>query len=800
MALISNYTSKLIQKTHIEDFYDESLANLTKLINSDRICLYTYHENNKSVNQVFEWFKKDNILNVQNPFFQGINADNVPELFKFFVQKKTFKLIVANLKESSFKQQLLNRGLVAALIVPIISNNILIGYLGIDSNHKVDNWDPFTISAIETLANNIAVSIIKIKNQNALLESEEKFKLLANNIPGAVYLVKYDENRTKVFLNDQIERLTGYSKEDFFENRIRLFDLYHPHDKEKALKTIADAVKNKKPFIVRCRLVKKDGTVVWIEEFGESILIDGKIEFLEGVLIDITERKKVEEAILAKEFAETSNKAKSSFLANMSHEIRTPLNGIIGFSKLLLNTNVTEIQKQYLNTVNQSALSLLGVVNDILDISKIEAGKLVLEKHKTNLLKIINDSIDMLKFSAHQKGLELIITIDPEVDCAIWTDEIRLKQIIQNLLSNAIKFTKKGEIEISVKNIEKTNNLSKIKFSVRDTGIGIKKENKEKILEAFTQEDGSTTRNFGGTGLGLTITNNLLHFMNSTLEIESVLGKGSTFSFDLVLKTENCNSHTLLQNNKIKKALIIEDNELVSQSIKQIFESFFIESTQTQNLENIKISEYNLVLIDFEFVGIKKTIQLLKENSAVAFLIMVNSTSNFSEFEKMSNVQIIVKPIKINVLQNFINKINNPESPKNKNLNNDRESTKSLNILIVEDNKINLLLTKTLVLKKFPFAKVFEAVNGLEALKIYKREVIDIVLMDIQMPVMNGYEATSEIRKLNPNAKIIALTAGAITGEKERCMDIGMNDFILKPIDKSIFDSTLIKWTNELEN
>lgn len=800
LALVSKYTNQLIQKNNIDDFFDETLAEFTKTVNSDRICLYTFNAEEKFVNQVFEWFAFDNTLNINNPKFQQLKAKDLPQLFNLLLEKKTFKLIVDQLKDSPFKTSLRERKLVAALIVPILYNNTLTGYLGIDSNNSEDNWDDFTISAIETLANNIAVSVVKIKNQNALLESEEKFKLLANNIPGAVYLVRYDEKRTKVFLNDEIEHLTGYTKEEFFNDSIRLYDLYHPEDKQEALKKIDYAVKNKESFSIRSRLIRKDQSIVWVEEYGESILIDGKIEFLEGVLIDITERKEAEEAILAREFAETSNQAKSAFLANMSHEIRTPLNGIIGFSKLLLNTPVSDVQKQYLNTVNQSAHSLLSVVNDILDISKIEAGKLLLDFHKTSLLKLINDSVDMLKFSAHQKNIELIITIDPEVDCAIWTDEVRLKQIIQNLLSNAIKFTSKGEIEVIVEGIKKENDVSTIRFAVRDTGIGIKEENKEKILEAFTQEDGSTTRNFGGTGLGLTITNNLLQLMNSELQIESELGKGSVFSFEIKLKSELCNNHKQLQNNSIKNALVIEDNELVIKSIKQLFNQFKIDCSCSKTIDEITFKDNDLVLLDFEFLGNKKTISLAKKNPNVNFLIMLNSTSDFNEFEKIKNTQIIVKPVKVDVLQNFLNKINNPKPREIYKESNKNKNSSSLSFLIVEDNKINLLLTKTIILKRYPFAIIYEAKNGLEAVKTYQKEKPDITLMDIQMPVMNGYEATKEIRKINPKSVIIALTAGAITGEKEKCMDIGMNDFILKPIDKTLFDDTLNKWVKTLQN
>jgi PAS domain S-box-containing protein len=696
------------------------------------------------------------------------------------------------------------------LIIPLFYKDTFLGFIGFDDCKKERIWKEEEINILRTLANNIATTIIRIKNENAIQESEEKFKLLANNIPAAVYLVKYDEARSKVYLNNEIEKLTGYSKEEFLTNRIKLSDLYHPEDKQKALTIIEKAVKNKKSFVITCRLIKKDGSEVWIEEYGEAIVMNNKVEYLEGVLLDITERKNAQEAILAREIAENSNKAKSEFLANMSHEIRTPLNGIIGFSKLLLNTGINETQKQYLQTVNQSAESLLDVVNDILDISKIEAGKLSIENSKSSLIDIVYDSVDMMKFNAHQKNLELIVNIDNDVDCAIWTDQIRLKQILQNLLSNAIKFTPKGQIEVKVETIEKTPDWSKIKFAVIDTGIGIKEENKLKILEPFSQEDTSTTRKFGGTGLGLSITNSLLKLMKSELNIESTINEGSTFSFILETKTENCERHKILENNAIKEALLIEDNPSTAAVIIKMFEDFDIQvdrSTKEKIIEDISTKpSVQLVMLDLEYISKAKCIEILKELNHfpnIACLVMQNVTSSFIINENLKNKKYfsVIKPIKINVIQNILNKINNPAAiAKQNELTKSTKNKSRASLLIVEDNKINMLLTKTLVQKSFPNLTISEATNGLEAVELFNTNVFDIVLMDIQMPVMNGYEASLRIKELHPKTIIIALTAGIIAGEREKCMDIGMNDFIVKPIDKTIFENTLIKWLNRNEN
>ena len=804
LTTISKITSSLIRKKDLNQIFDKSLSLIAKTVNTNR---FYYFENNTATNllsQKFEWTSDDNLIEINNPNLQDVPHDSFPEFMEKLLEKKTYKSIVKNIKEESTRKLLESQNIKSVLIIPLFYQEIFLGFIGFDDCEKERIWREEEITILKTLANNISSTIIRLKNEKSLEESESKFKLLANNIPGAVYLVKFDEKRSKIYLNDEIEKLTGYTKDDFIENKIMLYDLYHPEDKEEALKQITEAVKKKEPFIVTARLIRKNGTFVWIEEHGEAISIDGNVEYIEGVLIDITERKENEKAILAKELAEASNKAKSEFLANMSHEIRTPLNGIIGFSKLLNNTPLNEIQNQYLETVNQSAETLLNIVNDILDISKIEAGKLTLEINKTSLIDLVNDSIDMMKYAAHQKNIELIVNIHENVDYAIWTDQIRLKQIIQNLLSNAIKFTLKGEVELEISSIKLTENLSEFLFKIKDTGIGVKPENKEKILEAFLQEDNSTTRRFGGTGLGLSITNSLLKMMNSKLHLENNVQNGSVFSFNLVLKSEVCRKHLLINNNTIKEAQIIEDNVTVAKVIKQMFAQLTIHADVVNSIDSIFEKETaNLFLLDYDFLNentLNKTIATAKNNQEKAYIIMQNSNINFTPPEAVKNIYTIIKPVKISILKDIINKVNNPESvglEKAKQIS--YSNNFPLNILIAEDNKINMLLTKTIINKFCSNVVITEASNGLKAVEYFKNINPDIVLMDIQMPIMNGYEATIEIRKTNPDAIIIALTAGVITGEKERCLDAGMKDYIVKPIDRNIFEETLLKWIKTID-
>ena len=806
LTAIAHLTSDLLVRKDKNNIFDSYIEQIGRVLNVDRLYYFENDPKTNLISQRFEWVSKTDLAEIDNPELQNFPHDLFSDFMDVILKKKHYFNLTKNIPEGNFKSILIEQQIISILIIPLFDKDVFLGFIGFDDCKNERIWTEEEINILLTLANNISSTIIRINNEKAIAESEEKFRLLANNIPASVFLVKYNEARTKVYLNDEIEKLTGYHRDEFMYNKISLVDLYHPEEREHLRSLIENALKNRKPYKVTCRIRNKKGHYVWVEEYGEGIVVNNRIEYIEGVLIDITERKIAEEAIIAKELAESSNKAKSEFLANMSHEIRTPLNGIIGFSNLLLGTELTEIQKQHLETVNQSASTLLDVVNDILDISKIEAGKLTINSDISSLHGIINQCVDMMKFMAHQKNLELIVNIHDDVHCAIWVDEIRLKQILQNILNNAIKFTTSGFIEIEVSSVLLKDNLSKIKFSIKDTGIGIKQQNKEKILEAFTQEDSSTTRNYGGTGLGLTITNSLLKLMKSKLEIESEPNKGSTFSFELVVKSKSCNKHIQIENQIFTNGLIIEDNSKVAEIIIDMLDSFGIKAENYNGkIETLKtyISENNfdLLLLDLEFLTEAMTneiINQLSEFDKLSIIVMQNSNSSFNKIPSNKNIQSIIKPIKHESLKNYFN--NNISEKQNKEIFQNEILSNSHKILIVDDNKINMLLTRTLILNKLPRTIIYEAKNGLEAVELTQEHHPDIIFMDIQMPVMNGYEATTEIRKTNPNTIIIAITAGIITGEREKCVAVGMNDFIIKPVDKILFETILFKWVNSIPN
>jgi PAS domain S-box-containing protein len=461
-----------------------------------------------------------------------------------------------------------------------------------------------------------------------------------------------------------------------------------PEDAELLNKNVYNTITNKVAYEMEHQIVLANQKVKWVFCTGVPILdLNNNVVALKGVVQDITQKKQIADTIKAKEKAEAANKAKSDFLANMSHEIRTPLNGIVGFTDLLLKTKFDDDQLEYLKTVNESANTLMEIINNILDFSKIESGKMELNSEEINIIQLSNQIINLFKYEANYKKIELLLDIDSKVPECMKGDSFRLKQILVNLLSNAMKFTFSGHIKLKVVQVEEKGTISKIKFSVIDTGIGIKDYNQKKIFQSFIQADNTTTRKYGGTGLGLAISSQLLTLKNSELQLSSTYGVGSEFFFTVAYE-------------KI---------------------------THKTN--------------DMEFKN---------DFGASESPCLANSLSNFK-------------------------------------------------VLIAEDNKINMLLAKTLIGKIISNCHLTEATNGYDAVILAEENLPDLILMDIQMPIQNGYDATLEIRK-NEKTKhipVIALTAGVLNGEKEKCIEHGMSDYITKPIIQSDLEKVLLKWLKD---
>ncbi|MCX2492480.1 PAS domain S-box protein [Pedobacter sp. PF22-3] len=539
--------------------------------------------------------------------------------------------------------------------------------------------------------------------------------------------------------------------------------------------------------------------------------IGGMMIFTHDISAAVNHRQELTAARLRADFA---NFAKSEFLANMSHEIRTPLNGVIGFTDLVLKTQLNSNQEQYLKIVHQSANALLGIINDILDFSKIEAGKFELDVDRCDLYELAFQASDITNYQIHTKNLEMLLNLQPDLPRFIWADAMRLKQVLINLLGNAAKFTTKGEIELKIESLQDDGNTHLLRFSVRDTGIGIAKLKQQKIFEAFSQEDSSTTKKYGGTGLGLTISNKLLNMMDSRLNLQSEPGEGSTFYFDVNLRAEQGGLIEWMGMEDISRVLIVDDNDNNRNILTDMLALKNIVSVQAKNgfeaLQLLASGEtYDVILLDYHMQymdGLETAAKIRKNFSsgeAEIPLILLHSSSDDSRIIKACNDLHIdnrlLKPIKMNDLYLALTRIRTRETvdqqlqlftPTSK-----REDYQ-YRFLVIEDNAVNRFLIRSLVEELRPGSTVTEAENGVLGAEIYGSQPFDLIFMDIQMPEMNGYECTAKIRSQETGSRvpIIALTAANLIGEREKSIAAGMDDFTTKPVLEEHIVTILDKW------
>ena len=660
-----------------------------------------------------------------------------------------------------------------------------------------------------------------------LQQSEDRFRDIAENM--ADWIWELDPQGRYTFASEQVVHALGYTPEEILGKTP--FDLMPPDEARRVGEMATALLANQQPLRnMENWNLTRDGRLVCIQTSGVPFYdLQGEFRGYRGVDADITERKKAEDKLLAMNSqlektslkarklaaqADLANAAKSEFLANMSHEIRTPLNGVVGMTALLMDTELSPEQQRYVKTVNSSGESLLSLINDILDFSKIEAGKLELEELDFDLDVVLHEFADIMSFRVFQKDLEFICSMDPATPRLLAGDPGRMRQILINLVGNAIKFTRRGEVEVRVEPVADTGPDALLRFTVRDTGIGIPEDKIAGLFEQFTQVDASTTRRYGGTGLGLAISRKLARIMGGDIGVESREGKGATFWFTARFKNRAQQSPSTepAADMKGRSILVVDPNPTCRQRLTEDLTFLGAEvqtcgdpATARRLLEEgrVQARPFSHCLLTVPDVPDVESLSLPESGSCrVVFLVPPHLSPG-----KMALLtgDHLTKPI-IGLGEMLRVLGHDPgHNPRSSTQAETRPGTadgmaladRDARILLVEDNLVNQKVAKGL-LKKLGLTADTVA-NGEEALKALTSLDYDLVLMDCQMPVMDGYTATGEIRRSdspvrNRQIPIIALTANALQGDREKCLDAGMDDYVAKPIKPKVLSAILDKW------
>ncbi|MGA9119985.1 MAG: response regulator [Bacteroidota bacterium] len=714
-----------------------------------------------------------------------------------------------------------------------------------------DRWFPVIVDGNITRIDGMMRDITDRKRAEQLVQNDRiLLRTLIDNLPDAIYVKDLACKKTVANLGDVHNlgctsegEVLGKDDFDFFPAEIagRFYD-----DDQVVLKT-GNPVINREEYMLDDRGAKR-----WLLTNKLPLRNEqGQITGLVGIGIDITQRKVAEEALArrneelerakliaeeqareleiqadelrkAREAALEASRYKSEFVANMSHEIRTPMNGVIGMTGLLMGTRLTPEQLEYTEVIHKSGEMLLNIINDILDFSKIEAGKLNMEHLPFDLREVIEETVDLHAQSASIKNLELTCYIEPNVPTSLFGDAGRIRQIVSNLLGNAIKFTLEGGVHIEASALEETESHVRLKLSVRDSGIGVSPENQAKLFQPFTQADGMTTRRFGGTGLGLTISKRLAEVMGGTMGIESEEGKGSTFWTTVFMeKQHGRNQEECIPDSRGLNILVVDDNETSRTILDHQLLSWRFHHTlagsANEGLNCLKAAVKNgqpftLAILDMQMPdidGVMLARMIRADKTLPPMKLLMLSSSGEATREMVTGAGLdayLKKPVRQSALLDCIASLMGTQDSidQKKGLSHpeqvspDQLRAQNVRVLVVEDNAVNQKVAKRMLEKMG--CRVDLVANGIEAVEVVGVLPYDLVFMDCQMPDMDGFEATREIKRLRDAQMlppIIAMTANALAGDRERCIDSGMDDYIPKPVKYPDLFSMISKWLPE---
>ncbi len=699
------------------------------------------------------------------------------------------------------------RGLIRAIVgAPLKSGAQVVGVLGIA--HGVEyagSFGPDELELLDRFAHLASVALENARLYQEVQREKQYLESLVVNSPTAI--VVFDLDSTVVSWNPAAERLYGYTADEAIGRNI---DGLVARSESMRAEAQAYSQQASEGDVIHTltRRCRKDGDPVDVELLAVPVVVEGEQVGTLVIYHDITELQRARQA------AEAATQAKSAFLATMSHEIRTPMNAVIGMTGLLLDTPLTPEQHEFAETIRQSGDALLTIINDILDFSKIEAGRMELENQPFELRECLDGVMDLLASKATEKGLNLACIVDSQVPAAIVGDGTRLRQILVNLLGNAIKFTQQGEVVVDVKAEAETLKAEAkdppviLHFAVRDTGLGIPPERTGRLFQSFSQVDASTTRRFGGTGLGLAISKRLTELMSGTMwaESEGVPGKGSTFHFTIQAEVAPAlATRAYLQGTQPglegKRMLIVDDNSTNRRILTLQTQSWGMLPRDTgspaealawiRRGDPFDVAFLDLQMPEMDGLALAASIRRLRDPSALPLVMVSSVGKREAQVEAGEWAAFLLKPIKASQLYNALVGVFGieaglapaPRAATQPQFDADMGLRRPLRILLAEDNPVNQKLALRLLGRMGYRADM--AANGIEALQSLRRQPYDVILMDVQMPEMDGLEATRALWREWPaeqRPRIIAMTANVMQEDREECLAAGMDDFIGKPI------------------
>jgi Amt family ammonium transporter len=633
-----------------------------------------------------------------------------------------------------------------------------------------------------------------------------RYRSLVEKLPVVTFMASLDETQQELYISPQIESLLGFTQEQWLEDPFLWFRQLHPDDREKWIQEFARTCATGANFRAEYRLLTRSGEIVWIQ--GECQIVrddDGRPVFLQGVAFDISHIKRAAADLEARRAAQSANEAKSQFLARMSHEIRTPLNGVVGMIDLLKSTTMTDVQQRYVQLAREAADSLMKVINDILDFSKIEAGKVEIETTEFDVHKLVEDLTELLSSVAAKKKLALACLIRPNVPRRVLGDPSRIRQVLTNLVNNAVKFTSEGSVSIRVSLDAADAQGLTVRMEVQDTGIGIPSDRLDRLFKSFSQVDSSTTRKFGGTGLGLVISAQLVELMGGQIGVRSEQGKGTAFWFTLKLApvmpglAQSLDEPTEVLRNL--RVLAVEPNPVYRRILTEQLEGRLSAASAVLDVDqaiaamrhaSAEAKPFSIALLPFGTPAgtrLAETIRsdaLLRDMSLIA-LVDIDDRADIPTLNQAGFVACLHRPITQSRLfdtlasATFCNLPTSvvapvmPEAP-----------LKGLHLLVADDNEMNQFVTQETLRRADCTCDIVG--DGLLAVQAAQNKKYDAILMDCQMPGMDGLEATHHIRQreaatASRRTPIIALTAEAIQGDREKCLAAGMDGYVTKPIN-----------------